>query len=251
MTVSGLFIAGVHAPNYELLPLTGLTAEVTQRPLTISGVTATDKVYDGSPSVLISGTATLVGGVSGDPVSLVTSGAVAIMADANIGASKPVAVSGYSLAGLSSTNYSLIQPGSLVATVTQKPLTIGGLFAVSRNYNGSTVAALTGTPFLIGVVDGDDVVLSGAGVSAFFGGPNAGSSKPVTVTGYTLSGVSSGNYILSQPLGITADIYPISQTITFGELASKIYGDAPFVLGGTASSGLPVSYSVVGGSSFA
>ena len=35
---------------------------------------------------------------------------------------------------------------------------------------------------------------------------------------------------------------PISQTITFGALADKTYGDAGFALGATASSGLPVSY---------
>ena len=33
-----------------------------------------------------------------------------------------------------------------------------------------------------------------------------------------------------------------SQTTTFGALANKIFGDAPFALNGTASSGLTVSY---------
>jgi hypothetical protein len=38
-----------------------------------------------------------------------------------------------------------------------------------------------------------------------------------------------------------------SQTITFGPLGNKTYGDAPFGLSATASSGLPVSFSVLSG----
>jgi hypothetical protein len=37
------------------------------------------------------------------------------------------------------------------------------------------------------------------------------------------------------------------QTIAFGPLAAKTYGDAPFALNATASSGLPVAFSVVSG----
>jgi hypothetical protein len=38
-----------------------------------------------------------------------------------------------------------------------------------------------------------------------------------------------------------------SQTITFDPLPDRVYGDAPFVITATASSGLPVSYTVVSG----
>ena len=37
----------------------------------------------------------------------------------------------------------------------------------------------------------------------------------------------------------------LAQTITFGPLADKVFGDAPFALSATASSGLPVSFSIV------
>jgi hypothetical protein len=43
----------------------------------------------------------------------------------------------------------------------------------------------------------------------------------------------------SRPLSVNK----LSQTITFGALADRQYGDAPFALGATASSGLTVSYS--------
>ena len=49
---------------------------------------------------------------------------------------------------------------------------------------------------------------------------------------------------------ITSILFAVTkanQTITFGNLANKCYGDAPFTLDATASSGLPVSYSIVSG----
>ena len=42
-------------------------------------------------------------------------------------------------------------------------------------------------------------------------------------------------------------ITPASQTITFGALANKASGDAPFTVSATASSGLAVSFSIVSG----
>ncbi|MBS2025094.1 MAG: hypothetical protein JST92_22060, partial [Deltaproteobacteria bacterium] len=39
---------------------------------------------------------------------------------------------------------------------------------------------------------------------------------------------------------------PVAQTIAFPPLANRTYGDAPFVLAATASSGLPISYTVTG-----
>ncbi len=67
---------------------------------------------------------------------------------------------------------------------------------------------------------------------------NAGSYSVVVETadpGY--SGSTSGTLVIAK-----AD-----QTITFGELADKTYGDAPFNISATASSGLPVSFTVTSG----
>lgn len=59
--------------------------------------------------------------------------------------------------------------------------------------------------------------------------------------------------VLTTPGGsVTSDaaslvVIPLGQTITFGPLANRIFGEAPFLLGATASSGLPVSLSIVSG----
>src|SRR5690606_30743635 len=59
---------------------------------------------------------------------------------------------------------------------------------------------------------------------------------------YAISAVDAlGN---ESPRSAVADAMPqATQTITFGALADRIYGDAPFALTATASSGLSISYS--------
>jgi hypothetical protein len=85
-------------------------------------------------------------------------------------------------------------------------------------------------------------VLSGS-PSANFASANVG-THGVTVTGYTLSGADSGNYVLSQPTGLSATISQASQTITFNALPALTTLTAPINLStfATASSGLPVSF---------
>jgi hypothetical protein len=85
------------------------------------------------------------------------------------------------------------------------------LTANTKVYDGTNTATLSGTPALSGVFGGDVVTLGGTGV-ATFNNKNAGTSKPVTVIGYTISGLDSTNYTLSQPAGLTADITPVGTT---------------------------------------
>ena len=55
------------------------------------------------------------------------------------------------------------------------------------------------------------------------------------------------NYDPAPSVTQTFAVLPASQSITFAALADKTYGDAPFDLTATASSGLAVSYTVVSG----
>jgi len=140
-------------------------------------------------------------------------------------------------------NYAAATPVERNITVNVKPLTITGLSASNKVYNGSNAATLTGTANLNGVINSDDVTLSGTPVSNF-SDADAGSNKSVTVTGYTLSGTKSGNYSLTQPTGITANITKADQTITFNAITASIeVGGSAFALGATTTSALPVSYS--------
>ncbi len=148
---------------------------------------------------------------------------------------------------LSSTDASNVNVATTATnTVSQLGLTITGVTANDKNFDNTTTTTLSGTPLLVGVLTADipNVVLGGTPI-ANFNDAAVGNNKPVTVTGYTISGSASGNYSLSQPTGLTANILPSGlqdQTITFNPLAAVTYGTAPFNLTATSDSGLTVTY---------
>ena len=75
MTVAGLTIGGADAGNYTLTQPT-TTANITAKALTVSGVTASNKVYDGNTTATLNvSSAALVGVVAGDTVTLNTASA--------------------------------------------------------------------------------------------------------------------------------------------------------------------------------
>jgi hypothetical protein len=128
-------------------------------------------------------------------------------------------------------------------TVSQKELTISELTANNKVFDNNTIATLSGSAILNGIVSGDNVSLSGT-PTANFNDATVGVAKPVTVSGYTLSGTSNANYFLTLPI-LSADIIASglsNQTITFNSLSPVTYGDSSFVLTATSDSGLTVSY---------
>ena len=100
-----------NSTNYEFE--TGLTktftADITAKPLTVTGLTATDRVYNDETTVELTG-GELTGVISGDVVSAVmpTSGTVE-SADASATA-KPVSYGTITLTGADAGNYTLTQP---------------------------------------------------------------------------------------------------------------------------------------------
>jgi hypothetical protein len=149
-----------------------------------------------------------------------------------------------SSAGATSVNITTTASGNAVAA---KSLTITGLTADDKEYDGTTFATLSGTASLNGVLaeDASNVTLIVDAATAEFNSPEVGVSIPVIVSGYSVSGSAISNYSLTQPTGLTASITIAglqAQTITFGSLANATYGDAAITLAATASSSLTVSY---------
>lgn len=97
---------------------------------------------------------------------------------------------------------------ALSQSINPAPVTVSGVTAANKAYDGTTNATLLGTPALVGVVSNEDVSLSTDAVAAFFADPDPAFGKPVTVIGYTLVGSDLGNYSVTQPAGLTADILP-------------------------------------------
>jgi len=241
VTAIGYSLNGAKAGNYILSaqPTVG-TANITAASLTIIDVTAANKTYDGTDVATLSG-GTLTGIVNSDEVTIVAG--TGAFVDANVGTGKTVTATGYSLDGSKAGNYTLsAQPIVATADITGVSLTITGVTASNKTYDGTTTATLSGG-VLNGIVNSDNVtIVAGAGA---FVDANVGTGKSVTATGYSLDGSKAGNYILSaQPTGITADIIKANQTIVFGTLPAKTLGDVPFTISATGgASGNAVTFS--------
>src|ERR1035437_3819927 len=134
---------------------------ITALGLTVSGITAANKPYDGgTTATLNTGTAALVGVVSGDTVNLNTGSAAGAFGTPTVGTGKTVIVSGLTLGGTAASNYSLTQ-STTTANITTRPITVTGITAANKPYDGGTTATLnTSTAALVGVVSGDDVTRS-------------------------------------------------------------------------------------------
>jgi len=104
---------------------------------------------------------------------------------------------------------------------------------------GVTVALSTGTGPLLGTTTLDIGASAGNGVVSFtdLRIDSAGTDKQLTASASGLSSATSSTFTVAKA----------NQTITFGALAGRTYGDAPFTVGASASSALPVSFSIVSG----
>ncbi|MFO1476152.1 MAG: YDG domain-containing protein [Verrucomicrobiota bacterium] len=203
-----LALGGVTAPNYTL---TGASGSVTITSATVSvnvtNLLALDKVYDGSTNATLDATSAGLDGIAnGDDVTLVTSNAVAYFLDKNVGTNKPVTVVGVELTGAAASNYTAIDPTNLTASITPAPLSVSGISAANKVYDGTTNAALAGNAELSGTIGSDDVALVTNAATASFADPAVGTAKPVAVAGFSLSGADAVNYLLTQPAGLSADI---------------------------------------------
>ena len=133
-------------------------------------------------------------------------------------------------------------------TIEPKHVTITGISADNKVYDGNADADITGTPAISGLVAGDknDVKVDPTNATATFADADAGTAKKVTFTGYALTGTKAGNYTLSaQPASVTADITPKELTITDVMVEAKAYdGTTTATVTGVTFNGLVNSESL-------
>jgi hypothetical protein len=101
--------------------------------------------------------------------------------------------------------------GTGALQIGKAPLTITGASAANKTYDGTTAANVSGAS-LAGVFNNDDVTLTLGAAS--FNTKDAGTAKPITVTGSALTGASAGNYLLTELSGLSANITQAPLTIT-------------------------------------
>jgi trimeric autotransporter adhesin len=222
VTTSGFTLTGSDAGNYNLIQPT-TTANISSSGLTISGVVASNKVYDRTTSVTLNtGSATLAGVFGSDVVTLIKTGVTGSFDDKNAGTGKTVSISGFSIGGTDSGNYTLSQP-TTTANITAAVLTVSGVTANNKVYNGTTSATInTGSATLTGIIGSDVVTLITTGATGSFSNKNIGTGKTVTTSGFTLGGADSGNYTLTQP-ATTANITGIVLSVAGVTANNKVY----------------------------
>ncbi len=88
--------------------------------------------------------------------------------------------------------------------ITRKEVTVSGITANDKPFDGNTVATLNfGGATLVGVVADDIVTLNTVGATGTFATAAVG-PKVVTIAGLTLGGPDSGNYSLTQPTAMAS-----------------------------------------------
>jgi filamentous hemagglutinin family protein len=228
-------LSGASAANYSLTQPTGLTANITPASLTVTGETAANKVYDGTVAATLTG-GTLVGIVAGDGASLTLTDS-GHFASKNAGSGVAVTATD-TFSGTGSGNYTLVQPTGITATITPLAASVSGETANNKVYDATTAATLSGG-VLNGILPSDTgaVTLSQTGQ---FASPNVGTGIAVTASD-TLSGASGGNYTLTQPTGLTANITAKAVTVAGESASNKIYDGtlAATLTGGTLAGAVP------------
>jgi hypothetical protein len=198
---------------------------ITAKPLTVTGITAGNKVYDGNTNATLNtSSAALTGIVGTDNVTLNASSATGAFADKAVGTSKVVTVAGLTLGGTAAGNYLLTQP-TTTAAITAKGLTVANITASDKVYDGTTAATLNvSSASLVGAVSGDNVTLNTSGATGTFSDKEIGTGKTVTITGLTISGSDAANYTLTQPT-TTASI--TAAPVNTGAIAGAGYLPSP------------------------
>jgi hypothetical protein len=264
--VSGNTLSGTQAIDYVLATNeeSGLTASITAKTLMVSGLSATDKIYDATSSDPLNGTAALLTAeaagsgttIDGKPYSgdtlLLGGTAVGSFAQKDVGTSLAVSVSGNSLSGSQAIDYVLAsnEQSGLAATITAKTLLMSGLSATDKVYDATTTDPLSGTAALLAAeaagagstsdgkpYTGDTLLLGGTALGSF-AQKDVGTGLAVSVSGNSLSGSQAIDYVLAanEQSGLTATITP--KALTYSGLsvpANRNYnGWTNAVVSGTA-----------------
>jgi hypothetical protein len=228
--------------NARVTPQTFAVAPI---PLTVTGITASDRPYDGTTSATLdTSLASLDTGpvVGTDVVALDTTGATGHFASDAAGANKTVQVAGLALTGADAANYTITQP-TTQASIGQLGLTVS-FVTPPKPYDGTTAASISSCS-LATPIGGDNVTCDKTAATATFDTANAGSGKTVTGTGFALAGSDAGNYVIDTVNTSSANVTKASQSISFTTTPTDPSAlTVTYDPAATATSGLGVTFSI-------
>jgi trimeric autotransporter adhesin len=194
IVVSGLSLAGTDAGNYSVGALSA-TANITARPLALSGLSVNAKNYDGTTVATFAGVPIIMGILPGD-VAMLSGTASGHFATAAVGAGQTVTLAGLTLNGLDALNYAL-------------PNLFGEILSAPSSQGPQVQQAVNGLLSVINTVGG----------SVGNGTLPAGSSMTGTSSTLTVPGSGFGAHGGSG-LGVHRGVSSINLTAVSGGLAS-------------------------------
>ncbi|MCV2355110.1 YDG domain-containing protein [Paucibacter sp. B2R-40] len=207
-----------------LISVAGGTLTVNPATLNLQGT----RSYDGSTA--FAGAQLSAIGVHGETFSVSGAGQSGNLSSKQVQTNQALAsIDGLSLGssnnGGLAGNYNALGTAGSSVSITPASVTVSGLTAHNKTYDGSTTASLnSGAAAFTGMIAADH--LNVASASGAFVDKNAGSGKTVNISGITLGGADAGNYALSNTsASSTADISKAPLTVT-ADSKSRIYGAA-------------------------
>lgn len=209
----------------ESLPYTGsirLPFSITPRPLTLKGLTAVSRAYNGLNQVELSG-GTLEGIMGEDAVTALIP-PFGLLEDANAGENKAVIPAEILLTGADAANYALIQPDPLQANIIPAKLTLLGAGIAPKAYDGSPQAAVNALVFS-GLQNGEVLTLGqDYTAAAAFAAAQAGADIPVTGLGQLLASPKAANYYLANTdFTASGDILKAAGLLAFAPPEIKLH----------------------------
>ncbi len=201
-----------------------VTATIAKKAITISGIAAQDKVYDGTTAATLVYDAVAFGGMAEGDALTVT--AIGTFSDANAGTGKVVTLSALTLDGASIGNYRLAESGqqtTATATITSRSIE-GAVFGdiAAQSYSGEAL-----TPVVTVTLDNQPLVGDKDYTVSYADNVNVGEAT-VTVTGI-------GNYqdmvqttFVITPVAAVVTVVPQPQTMVYSGAAQQLVaaGDA-------------------------
>lgn len=223
------------AANYDITYTAGLLTINPKEVTVASGITAVDKVYDGTTTATLDCSGAVFSGLlDGDELTVTATGT---FADATKGTGKTVTISGLTLGGASAGNYTLAASGhqtTATASITAGAATITAAETQTTTYNGSAqplTASVSGGSYTV-VYYTDAAHTTGQTTTA---PTNAG-------TYYAIVSQTDANYT-SEPVYVTYTINKAAASISYATTSvTKTYGNAAFTNTLTKSGDGTVTY---------
>lgn len=134
----------------------------------------------------------------------------------NGSATKPAQIGVYAVKAWSdeTSTFAFGDTARATLTINAKQISVTGLSIANKTYDGTVSATVSSWGTLQGKEGSDIVSINQTGVTTTFGTAGVDTSKAVSLSTLTLTGAAAGNYTLTQPSGLKANITAAALTIT-------------------------------------